>query len=94
MYYAEYHEYGTNTISHGDVLARFETKEARDEWCERINKRNPFRDVWEPVTTREVAHRYNFSDFENGDKCWEVLGERGMDGRIVSYIGHKPSYVF
>lgn len=92
MYYAEYHKRGINTISHDDALAQFSTKEARDEWCERINERDPYKDVWEPVTTREVAHRYDFNDFNKWDKCWE-LGARDMNGRIVFYIEHKPSYV-
>lgn len=92
MYYAEYHHYGIDTISNDDALAQFSTKEARDEWCERINSRDPYMDIWEPVTTREVRHRYNFNDFNNGDRCEEIPGARNMYGSCVFCIGHKQSY--
>lgn len=94
MYYAEFHYYGIGTISGSDALAQFPTKEARDEWCNRINARDSYKDVWEPVTTREVRHRYNFNDFENAERCEEVSSSRNMYGQCVFCIGHKQSYEF
>lgn len=39
-YYAEFCQYGSKTISDGDTLMRFETREESDEIVKRINETN------------------------------------------------------
>lgn len=95
MFYAEFHPYGIHTISDGDTLMAFETREERDEMVERINDAHSERveGCAIKVTTREVAHRYNFNDFKN-DNVTEVPYLRTCKDRCFFEISHKPSYVF
>lgn len=93
MYYAEFSPYGADTISNGDVLAAFETREERAEWCERINARIlwPEKAEWHEVTTREVAHAYNMKHWRT-DYEHELSGERTCKGKPVFYIHRRPVY--
>lgn len=95
MFYAEFHPYGINTISDGDTLMAFDTREERDEMVERINDAHSERmdGCAIAVTTREVAHRYNFNDFRN-DNASEVYYLRTCKGKCFFEINHKTSYVF
>lgn len=92
MFYAEWHEYGNDTISAGDTLMRFCTREERDEMVERLNGIHD-EDVCAVVTTREVAHRYDVRDFGDADKRDEVQGVRTCAGRCFWEIGHRPNYI-
>lgn len=95
MFYAEFCPYGIHTISDGDTLMAFETREERNEMVERINDAHSERieGCAVAVTTREVAHRYDFNDFRN-DNASEVPHLRTCKGRSFFEIHHKPSYVF
>lgn len=90
-YYAEYCPYGIDTLSHGDTLMQFDTREERDEMVERLSFGYPCE--CKAVTVREVAHRYNFADFKDGDRCREVGDARTCKGRIFFEIGHRPGYI-
>ena len=94
MFYAEFCPYGTHTISDGDTLMAFDTREERDEMVDRINDANSemVDGCAVAVTTREVAHRYNFKDFRNGNASEVPL--RTCKGKYFFEIHHKPSYVF
>lgn len=87
MFYAEYLPYGTNSISDGDTLMRFETRRERDEMVERLNH------TTKAVTTREVSHRYNLKDFY-GDRCREVWGLKTCDNKNFFEIPHRVNYSF
>lgn len=95
MFYAEFCPYGINAISDGDTLMAFETREERDEMVKRINDahRESVEGCAAAVTTREVAHRYNFNDFRN-DNATEVPHIRTCEGRCFFEIHHKQSYEF
>lgn len=95
MFYAEFHPYGINTISDGDTLMAFETREERDEMVERINDAHSERmeGCAIAVTTSEVAHRYNFNDFRNGNAN-EVPYLRTCKDKCLFEIHHKASYAF
>lgn len=66
MLYAEFCPYGIRTISDGDTFMAFDTREERDEMVDRINDAHSemIDGCAVAVTTREVAHRYNFNDFK------------------------------
>lgn len=95
MYYAEFCPYGINTISDDDTLMAFYTRDERDEMVVRIN--NAHSEMTEgcavAVTVREVAHRYNFNDFRNGNAS-EVSQLLTCEGKCFFQIHHKLSYVF
>lgn len=94
MFYAEFCPFGTKTISHGDTLMGFDTREERDEMVERINAEHD-EDHAQAVTTREVAHRYDIRKFRDdpfGDYCHEVNGVRTCKGKPFSEISHRPGY--
>lgn len=95
MFYAEFHPYGIDTISDGDTLMAFDTRDERDEMVKRINDAHS--EMLEgcaiAVTTREVAHRYNLNDFRS-DNASEVNYPRTCHGRCFFEIHHKPSYEF
>lgn len=95
MFYAEFCPYGTRTISDGDTLMQFDTREERDEMVERLNGMNfeQTDGVAAAVTTREARHRYNLNDFNNGNNS-EVPRLRTFKGCCFFEIHHKPSYVF
>jgi hypothetical protein len=96
MFYAEFCPYGIRTISDGDTLMAFETREERDEMVGRINYANELNHpegCAVAVTTHEVSHRYNFNDFKN-DNAREVPYNRTCRGRCFFEIRHKPSYKF
>lgn len=95
MFYAEFCPYGIHTISDGDTLMAFDTREERDEMVDRINDAPSeiTEDYADAVTTREVAHKYNFDDFRNGNAS-EVPQLRTCKGKRIFKIRHKPSYVF
>lgn len=84
MYYAEFCPYGIHTISDDDTLMAFETRKERDEMVERINADalNHPEGYAAPVTTREVAHKYNLNDFRT-DRAHEVPHIRTCDNRGV-----------
>lgn len=95
MFYAEFCPYGIRIISDDDTLMAFDTREERDEMVERINDAHSERveGCAAAVTTREVAHRYNLKDFDNGNND-EVPYLRTFRGKCFFEIHHKPSYVF
>lgn len=96
MFYAEFSPYGTNTLSQGMELARFETRRERDEWVSRMNSFGDI-DRWQAVTTREVSHRFDIRKFDHdpfNDYCHEYNGLRTCDNRPVNYIEMRPSYRF
>jgi hypothetical protein len=94
MYYAEFCPYGIHTISDDDTLMAFRTRNERDEMVERINAAHDecIEGCSEAVTTQEVAHRYNLSDFKT-ERASEVKYVRTCDNRAFFEIGHKQSYV-
>lgn len=81
-------------MAHVDSLMRFESREERDEMVERLNDcHDEIADgVCRAVTTREVAHRYNFADFRNGDRCREVSHIRTCSRKPFDEIYHRPGY--
>ena len=93
MFYAEFCPYGISTISGGDALMAFDTREERDEMVDRINDAHSemVDGCAVAVTTREVAHRYNFKDFWN-DNASEVPYLRTCKGKRFFEIRQKPSY--
>mgnify|MGYP007112251981 CR=1 FL=1 len=95
MFYAEFCPYGIRSISDGDTLMAFETREERNEMVERINDAHSeiVGGCAVAVTTREVAHMYNFNDFGN-DNASEVPHLRTCKDRCFFEIHHKPSYEF
>lgn len=95
MFYAEFCPYGIQTISDGDTLMAFETREERDEMVERINDAHSesAEGCAVAVTTREVANRYNLNDFKT-DNAREVSFPRTCKGRCFFEIYQKPSYKF
>lgn len=95
MFYAEFCPYGIHTISDGDTLMAFDTREERDEMVDRINDAPSeiTESYADAVTRREVAHRYNFDDFRNGNAS-EVPHLRTCKGKCFFEISHKPSYEF
>ena len=92
MFYAEFCPRGITTITDGDTLMRFETKNERDEMVERINSAD-FTNRAQAVTRREVAHRYNTADF-NGERCREVYGLKTCDNKHFWEIPHRTNYVY
>lgn len=75
MFYAEFCPCGITTISEGDTLMGFDTREERDEMVERINADVDIEargDRAQAVTVREVAHRYDVRKFTN-DPLWRLL---------------------
>ena len=46
MFYAEFCPYGIHTISDGDTLMAFETREERNEMVERIHQENEEQRAW------------------------------------------------
>lgn len=71
-YYAEFSPYGIRTLSEGDRLMRFDSREERDAMVDTINDADLF--VFpraQEVTLREVAHRYRVSDFHDADRRME-----------------------
>ena len=92
-YYAEFCQYGSKTISDGDTLMRFETREERDEIVKRINETNTeLDDKAIPVTLSSVSHRYDARKFDT-DECDEVYGMRTCTGRPFFEIHHRPSFM-
>ena len=100
MYYAEFCPFGTKTISDGDTIMGFDTREERDEMVERINSAVDIEargDRAQAVTVREVAHRYDIRKFRNdpfGDYCHEVNGVRTCKGKPFFEVTHRPGYRF
>lgn len=94
MFYAEFCPYGINTVSDGDTIMAFDTREERNEMVERINDAHSemVEGCAVAVTTREVTYAYNFNDFKNG-KAIEVPYLRTCKGKRFFEIRHKPSYV-
>lgn len=96
MFYAEFCPYGTKTISDGDTLMAFDTREERDDMVERINAEHD-EDHAQAVTTREVSHRYDLRKFRDdpfGDYCHEVNGVRTCKGKPFLEVTHRPGYRF
>lgn len=100
MFYAEFCPFGTKTISDGDTLMAFDTREERDEMVERINAVvdiDARDDRAQAVTVREVAHRYDVRKFRDdpfGDYCHEVNGVRTCKGKPFLEVTHRPGYRF
>lgn len=93
-YYAEFCPYGTDTISDGDTLMRFATREERDDMVKRINDADG--DRAQAVTLAEVSHRYNvrkFFDDPFGDCVREVDGLKTCAGRPFYEICHRRGYM-
>ena len=70
MFYAIYHPYGTRTMSIGDALFRFATREERDRKVESFDGSDYH---WSSVT-RDEARRWfprAFADLENRDLLFE-----------------------
>lgn len=100
MFYAEFCPCGITTISDGDKLMGFDTREERDEMVERLNAVVDIEesgDRAQAVTVREVAHRYDVRKFTNdpyGDYCHEVNGVRTCKGKPFFEVTHRPGYRF
>lgn len=100
MYYAEFCPSGTKTISDGDTLMGFDTREERDEMVDRINAVvdiEAMDDRAQAVTVREVSHRYDIRKFRDdpwGIYCHEVNGLRTCKGKPFFEISHRPGYRF
>lgn len=95
MFYAEFCPRGINTIADGDMLMQFETKRERDEMVERINAAHYDKPegAAQAVTRRDVAHRYNFNDF-NSERCREVYGLKTCCDKYFWEIPHRIGYVY
>ena len=76
MFYAIYHPYGTRTMSIGDALFRFATREERDRKVESFDGSDYH---WSAVTRAEARRLFPraFADLENRD----LLFERWEDGQ-------------
>ena len=92
MFYAEFCPRGITTITDSDTLVQFETKRERDEMGERINSA-AYGPRAQAVTRRDVAHRYNFNDF-NGERCREVYGLKTCCNKCLWEIPHRIGYVY
>lgn len=98
MFYMEYCPFGTTTISDGDKLMGFDTREERDEMVERINAVVDIEesgDRAQAVTVREISHRYDVRKFRDdpfGDYCHEVNGVLTCKGKPFFEISHRPGY--
>ena len=95
MFYAEFCPFGTKTISDGDTLMGFDSREERDEMVKRFNADGD--DVAQAVTVREVSHRYDvrkFRDDPSGDYCHEVEWLRTCKGNPVFEVSHRPGYEY
>jgi hypothetical protein len=92
MFYAEFCPRGITTITDSDTLVQFETKRERDEMVERINSADCSTRA-QAVTRREVAHRYNFNDF-NGERCREVYGLKTCCDKYFWEIPHRIGYAY
>lgn len=91
-FYAEFCPRGVNVVTDSDELAQFDTREERDEWCSRINARCDYgREVWRPVTVREIAHRYSVREFRDGE-AHEIAHERTCKGEPVFTIHQRRFY--
>lgn len=93
-YYAVWYQYA-GAISDGDVLAQFDTRAERDEFCSRINARIGYGSgEWEPVTLASVRHRFNPRAFYSCTcgECHELNGERTSADKHVFYIHERPHY--
>lgn len=100
MFYLEFCPFGTKTISDGDTLMGFDTREERDEMVERINAVvdiEAMDDRAQAVTVREVSHRYDVRKFRDdpwGTYCHEVNGLRTCKGKPFFEVSHRPGYMF
>lgn len=100
MFYAEFCPYGTKTISGGDTLMGFDSREERDEMVERINAVPDIGvsgDRAQAVTVREVSHRYDVRKFRDDPFCdyrHEVDGMLTCKGKPFLEISHRPGYRF
>lgn len=92
MFYAEFCPRGITTITDSDTLVQFETKRERDEMVERINS-SDYGTRAQAVTMRDVAHRYNFNDF-NDERCREVYGLKTCCDKCIWEIHHRIGYVY
>ena len=68
-WYAEYSPYGVATLSDGDTLTRFATKQERDNWCSEDPEHRA------SVTLAEVRHRYDVRKF--GSDCHTISHRAG-----------------
>lgn len=86
MFYAEWeNKHQTNHGSTKWALARFRSKQSRDEWCERVN-RIIGENVWNPITVRRARPRYNLQDFASAERCHEIMHTRDDCGHIVFFV--------
>lgn len=95
MFYAEFCPFGTKTISDGDTLMGFDSRDERDEMVERLNADGD--DRAQAVTVREVSHRYDVRKFRDDpfcDYCHEVNGLRTCKGKPVFEVSHRPGYEY
>lgn len=95
-YYAVYSPYGTRTLSEEDTLMMFETEKERDNMVEHLNRLSDGYTFYaEPVTLREVAHRFDVRKFWNdpwGVYCREVPHLKTCAGRNFFEISQRPNY--
>lgn len=96
-YYAEFHPYGIRALSGGMRLYRFMTAEERDEWVSHMN-RDDFNPQWQPVTVREISHRYDLKKFDidqwHDTRHRHEGPERTSAGRTPEYVTTRPNYRF
>lgn len=73
-------------ISDIDILARFNSKQDRDAYCEARNA-NGYEGEWEPVTLASIRHRFDIRQFESD---YQELYRQ--DGASVKYIYQRAGY--
>ncbi len=88
-YYAEYCPYGVHSMSEGDTLMIFETREERDEMVKRLNTFEVIEPVAQAITRKDAASLYRLQDLNNADNMREVKGLRTCADRVFFEIGNK-----
>lgn len=97
MFYAEYSPYGCRTLSDGDVLLCFDTREERDAKVEELNDRHPELSdgVCRAVTVRQVRHRYDFNYIRGfdpwGEQYREVTDDPTNAGNTFFRLEQRPN---
>lgn len=91
-YYAEHCPYGVSTISDGDTLMIFETREERDEMVERLNNADKYgREVARAILRKDAASLYRLQDINTEREIgWtSPILLKTCAGRCVSEVGRR-----
>lgn len=90
-WYAEYAPYGLRTLSDGNTLMVFETKEERDEMVERLNGMYTYHveGVARAITRKEASEEYRTQDLNDHEHKLEVNGIHTCAGRCFFEVGTK-----